>query len=273
MKIIFNKNNRMRLKVALLLSIVIQTISLSQSVQFTYSQNKNIVRKEVDIDKKEFSINGDSIVCKGKTVEYAISSNETARWSNGTNGVKASYTITRDTVIKAVITNKYDCDYEQTFSIKAADIPVKPVIQRSGDSLIVYNVSGHFEWYRNGQLFSVGLNFIRTSLTGDYTVRVTDTNGCDNTSDVFPFVITSTESSLGSDLNIFPNPTSGFLNIQYTGSKIEDFKFSLFASDGKEYPVSLDGFKIDISGYPNGVYHLICKTSNKNYRYKIVKIE
>lgn len=261
------------LNTTLLCFLIFTSEATSQSIRFYYSQSNNISRKEIDIDEKEFVIQGDTLACKGDVIEFNISINESARWSNGLFGNRASYTITKDTVIKATITNRYGCDYEEIKNITVVEPPIKPVIERFGDSLIVNNVSGDFEWFRNGQLFSVGLNYIRTSLAGDYTVRVTDNNGCNNTSDVFPFVITSAESSPSPQINIFPNPTSALINIHYTGSDFEDLKFSLFASDGKEYPVSLDGCKINISGYPNGVYHLICKTSSKNYRYKIVKID
>jgi hypothetical protein len=161
--------------------------SMAQSVHFSYSPNRNIVKKEVDIDKKEYKINGDSVVCKGKVVEYSISTNETARWSNGTNGAKASYTITRDTIIKAIVTNKYGCEHEQVRSIKAADLPVKPIITRNGNTLSVTNVTGNFEWYRNNQLFSVGLASINTTLEGNYIVKVINANGCENISDAFDF--------------------------------------------------------------------------------------
>ena len=48
-------------------------IAKSQSVNFQYSPNKLIIKKEIDLDKKDFQINGDTKVCKGKATEFMIS--------------------------------------------------------------------------------------------------------------------------------------------------------------------------------------------------------
>ncbi|MBK8854316.1 MAG: hypothetical protein IPN10_09485 [Saprospiraceae bacterium] len=93
-------------------------IAKSQSVNFQYSPNKLIIKKEIDLDKKDFQINGDTKVCKGKATEFMISTGDVARWSNGVIDIKASYTITSDTVIKAIVTNKYGCEFERTKFVK-----------------------------------------------------------------------------------------------------------------------------------------------------------
>ena len=59
--------------------------TFSQATQFQFSQNGIITSKQVEIDKKDFLINGDTIVCKGKVAEFTVSTGETARWSNGVN--------------------------------------------------------------------------------------------------------------------------------------------------------------------------------------------
>lgn len=183
----FNKVDMDKFFTLALLFFMQQLLCTAQSVNFKYSPNMNIVKKVVDIDKKVFGINGDSLICKGKAAEFTISTNESARWSNGTTGVKASFTIIRDTIIKAIVTNKYGCEFEQIKIIKAADLPVKPIIVRFGNTLSVNNVSGHFEWYRNNQLFSVGLPSINTTLEGNYTVKVINAKSCESVSDVFVF--------------------------------------------------------------------------------------
>lgn len=183
----------------------------SQSFQFQYGQNGIMKNKQIDIDKRDFVIVGSDIVCKGKSVEYIVSSNEMALWSNGFFGAKTIFTITKDTIINAVITNKYGCEYGQSIRVKAAELPLKPVIERFGDSLIVRNVTGQFEWYRNGQLFSVGLAFIRTDLGGTYSVKVKNTFGCENISD--PYVLSGNAeiNTLIDNLLVFPNPANGYI--------------------------------------------------------------
>lgn len=102
-----------------------------------------------------------------KNYEFIISNSELVVWSNGTNGVKASYLITCDIAIRAVLTNKYGFKFEQVKFVKAFDLPMKPVVSRMGDSLVVFNVNGNFEWCRNNPLFSFVLPSINTNLEGN----------------------------------------------------------------------------------------------------------
>jgi hypothetical protein len=196
------------IKVIFLTSIV---TNYSQSIQFQHAQNGILTNKRVDLNKKDFIIVGSDTVCKGIASEYSVSTNEAALWSNGVFGVKTTLTITKDTIIKAIITNKYGCEYVQSIRVEAAELPLKPVIERFGDSLIVKNVTGQFEWYRNGQLFSVGLSFIRTDLGGTYTVKVKNTFGCENISD--PYILSGNAeiNTLIDNLLIFPNPANRYI--------------------------------------------------------------
>lgn len=170
-----------------IISFSLTNTILSQSIQFQYSQNGILISKQIDLEKKDFVINGDTIVCKSKVAEFTVSTGETARWSNGVNGIKASYTITNDIIIKAIVTNKYGCEFEKTISVKAVDLPTKPVIVRNGNTLSVSNVTGNFEWFRNNQLYSVGSSSINPTLEGIYTVKVININRCENISDPFNF--------------------------------------------------------------------------------------
>lgn len=130
--------------------------SSSQSVVFKYSLNGNLVHKFIDVDQKVFIIIGESSICKGTSAEYSVSTNEFAKWSNGIFDKRVILKINRDTIINAFVINKYGCEYEQIKTVRAIDLPIKPIINRIGDSLIVTNVMGQFEWYRNSKLFSVG---------------------------------------------------------------------------------------------------------------------
>ncbi|MCC6816926.1 MAG: T9SS type A sorting domain-containing protein [Saprospiraceae bacterium] len=251
-----------------LIVFIFYNVCSAQSVSFNYSSNGNIVKKELDIDKKDYTISGDSIACKGKDIEYIISTNESAIWNNGVNGNKSKFTIIGDTLIKAIVTNKFGCQFEKVKDVKAVDLPPKPVITKLGDSLIVLNVNGEFEWYRNGTLFSVGLNFIRTSLNGSYTAKIINQFDCANLSD--PYLLTVTEESEQRSIVAFPNPTSGIL---YIDSKLSDnMSFLLFSLDGKRYDLKLLKNSLDISRFPNGVYILIVQSSNSRFQMKVMKI-
>lgn len=58
----FNKVDMDKFFTLALLFFMQQLLCTAQSVNFKYSPNMNIVKKVVDIDKKVFGINGDSLI-------------------------------------------------------------------------------------------------------------------------------------------------------------------------------------------------------------------
>ncbi|MCC6186102.1 MAG: PKD domain-containing protein, partial [Chitinophagaceae bacterium] len=76
-----------------------------------------------------------------------------------------------------------------------------------------------WQWYRNGILIpgATAATYM-PSLAGDYTVAVTDANGCANTSSIFPYIpngINDVFRSAGYQL--YPNPTKASTTLQGTG--------------------------------------------------------
>lgn len=271
MKLIPGQTNLIGLITMVFLSSI--NTSYSQSIQFQYGPNGILVNKQVDIDKRDFLIVGSDIVCTGKTAEYSVSSNETALWNNGVFGVKTTFTITKDTIIKAVITNKYGCEFGQSIKVKAAELPLKPIIERFGDSLIVKNVTGQFEWYRNGQLFSVGLNLIRTSIEGIYSVKITDGNGCENISDGFNFIISTTKEISTRIYELYPNPSVDKVWIKSNLNLLKDSSIKLFGIDGKELQIDYNDEYINISHLPNGYYIILIRNNYSNVSLPFIKVD
>ncbi|MCC6448845.1 MAG: T9SS type A sorting domain-containing protein [Chitinophagaceae bacterium] len=266
-------NTILKFNLQLACGIIILNNIQAQSIHFTHSANGSQIVKEIKADEKIFTIEGVDKVCKGEAFEWHISTNESAAWNNGTIGVKSVYTIVRDTLIKAVLKNEQDCEYVQTKFVQVLDLPQKPVIERKGDSLIVLNVTGQFEWYRDGQLFSIGLNYIRPDLEGQYTVKVKNAEGCENVSDGFQFIITSNNDLTLDKITLYPNPTSGFIQIVSSRLLSVEYKWSIFSSEGKKHSVLINNNKIDISMFSNGIYFLNCQKDGKSHYFKVVKVD
>lgn len=72
------------------------------------------------------------------------------------------------------------------------------------------------------------------------------------------------------DLRVFPNPVTGFLNIEISNSdKIETV--NVFSIDGKILKTSFINGKVDFSKLPKGAYILQVKSKEKVYTKKIIK--
>ncbi|RCW31945.1 putative secreted protein (Por secretion system target) [Marinilabilia salmonicolor] len=78
------------------------------------------------------------------------------------------------------------------------------------------------------------------------------------------------------EINIFPNPTAGDVNISFDGfSDIKDIQYSIFNAMGKMVAKgqinSLDSDKLPFSNLPRGVYILILKSNDDSKQWKIIK--
>lgn len=85
------------------------------------------------------------------------------------------------------------------------------------------------------------------------------------------------EEMFSNNLNVYPNPTTDFINIhnQGTGINLDDVTFSIYDLSGKQIPVEINKnnneIKIDLRELPVGSYILIAKTINFKASTQILK--
>lgn len=110
---------------------------------------------------------------------------------------------------------------------------------------------------------------------GFYTLTVTDDNGCDTsiTVEIENHLSLSENELYGA--KIFPNPVDQILTISPSAQDI-NFKVQLIDSRGrrvleiKNYNL-LNGMKIDMSSYEQGMYVLLFSNQSETFNYKLVK--
>ena len=132
-----------------------------------------------------------------------------------------------------------------------------------------------YEWFLNGITVSTS-DIFTPSQNGDYTLTVTDANGCTTTSDPVNVnnISTSVSSLLTKKLVIFPNPfkTATTINL-LDNSKLT--RISLYDPQGRkvrEFDHHIDSDKIIIEkgSLQNGVYLLIIETNNYISKSKLI---
>ena len=103
---------------------------------------------------------------------------------------------------------------------------------------------------------------------GDYTITVTDDNGC-----VVPmtFTVLSTVgigTNIADELTIYPNPTSGTVNIKLDG----DFAFTILDARGRLVisESTADNSTVDLSSFESGVYFIRIQRDNESVVRKIM---
>ena len=84
-------------------------------------------------------------------------------------------------------------------------------------------------------------------------------------------------SDAESNLNIYPNPTRGFVNISFISEEIDNFEIQmldpfgkLIIEENKKQFIGEYTKKIDLSNYPKGMYFLQIRTNDKFISRRII---
>ena len=136
---------------------------------------------------------------------------------------------------------------------------VAPVITKVGDSLKA-SLGINYQWMKNGvEILGANTQLFRPTSSANYSCKVTDNGGCEQTSNtiIFEFVVT------GEELKIYPNPANNKINLilysnnnTYTEVKIIDAVGKVCIS---KFYNSFTNEQIDVSFLKNGMYtaHII----------------
>jgi hypothetical protein len=152
--------------------------------------------------------------------------------------------------------------------------PAIPVITESA-GVLSSTAATTYQWFLNGQQIAGETNqSITPSQSGIYVVRITDSNGCvyqysTGYNYSFSTGIYSKEEEV--HFNIYPNPTTGEINIQdaYLSGK----KFDIFVYDavGRLIIQNKNLYQLNLSEFENGVYYITLKPENaKTINSKII---
>ena len=152
-------------------------------------------------------------------------------------------------------------------------LPTVPVLSYSYDSIIATDGYNNYDWSFNSNfLVSTGDDSVLVVLqNGNYTVTITDMNGCKNVS--LPFSYGSAEVFTFDNItfSLYPNPTNGIFQISNTNFVIGEVLLS--DASGKvveRLKVSKNNQKVDISHLPNGIYFAVLETAENRFVQKIV---
>jgi PKD repeat protein len=161
-----------------------------------------------------------------------------------------------------------------TQPIQVNALPATPTITLKGDTLVSSDTTGN-QWYLNTVIITGATqqNYIPTQ-NGDYTVTVTDNNGCSSTSSPYSLLSVGINTMYAGDfVNVFPNPantTVSFLQSSHSPNR------ELIITDvlGKEIfkaELSGDNSSVDVSKWNNGVYFYRVIKDKETLRGKFVK--
>jgi len=156
-------------------------------------------------------------------------------------------------------------------SIVENPLPLTPVVTYVFDSLIATSGYVNYDWELNSSPFiSTGADSVLVvTQNGDYSVIITDINGCINVSIPFSYGSANIENA-ESILTLYPNPTDGLITISGITSQTT---YALVDVTGKTLSSSTilnSNTKIDLSNLPNGIYFVRLEAAENRFVQKIV---
>jgi hypothetical protein len=90
-------------------------------------------------------------------------------------------------------------------------------------------------------------------------------------------VVGTSESKVSNDMQIFPNPANGLLNIGFRQPLLQRAQLSLFNMHGREVMNrvydNIDGnVQLDVSDLAGGMYIVVVRTDNQIFTGKLTKL-
>ena len=181
---------------------------------------------------------GSSVICSGDSVVLTGTSSGSVQyqWYNngaaisGANGLQFTALQSGNYTLEAG--NACGVSLSNIVPVTVNALPVTPQISQSNDTL--FTDPGYtYVWYNNGVVMN-GANdpYLVIAANGNYSVMITNTNGCTNTSIVYPVTNTGlSESGMAMQGTVYPNPSSG--QFDYLSAENGMARFSLFTADGR----------------------------------------
>jgi len=203
-------------------------------------------------------------VCEGETVSLNAGAGFSSyAWSTGATG--QSIIVTQTGTYSVVVTNANGCTDLDAITVFVNPAPVVDLgpdfVLYIGETATLDAGTGISQTY----LWSDGSTEQTLTISdgGSYSVTVTSTNGCTSTDQVF---VTSEpnavhETSLAGKLNLFPNPTSGWVNLEFSEFEAGDYTIGIYDVTGRlllsqsiDLQAAAQTAQLDLNHFPKGTY-------------------
>lgn len=155
--------------------------------------------------------------------------------------------------------------------------PVRPTITWNGAELSVSQGYSSYQWIlSNSALTGANQYFYRPLSAGNYRVRVTNAGGCADTSLVYNLLVTGLTTitpELGT-VQIFPNPASDQIMLEFSKTPVSDMRVRLLSNDGRPVKSLVTRQKqqwIPIATLPAGMYYVEVGNGKHKAVLKILK--
>jgi hypothetical protein len=214
-------------------------------------------------------VNGPLEFCEGGSVTLSVEpagAFNTFLWNNGPS--TGSILVTESGTYAIQVIDLNNCLNSVTLSnpiVVTVWNPTPEVVQNGGVLQVINGPFATYQWFRNGSpLPGAVAGSLSPDLSGNYTVQVTDANGCTGISSNFEFTFVGISENNGPySLNIYPNPSNGQFTVEADLGGSTDVTLIVKDVLGRQLmqPERIEGASsfrrsFDISHLTNGVYYV-----------------
>jgi hypothetical protein len=161
-----------------------------------------------------------------------------------------------------------------TIEISLLSAPDKPILNReqNQDSLFT-NLLGHYtyNWYHNNTLLNDTTSYLILHDTGNFFLKITNSNNCINYSDTINVATLGIDNLLFNNIKLYPNPTNGVFIVDVINS---EYSFAIKDITGKvnnKGELKLGINQIDIRHLSDGIYFITIYNNEQSITYKLLK--
>lgn len=198
---------------------------------------------------------GTSKICNSDSLTLTASAGASYQWLRDDTAISGAhsnaYTVYDANHYSVIVTSANGCADTSAMDTVIVHPTPAPVITVSGRVLSTGTYAS-YQWNRNGAPITGAVNQVYTIVidSGNYTVTVTDTNGCTGTSAVYSPPTAAPNVHANDIVGLYPNPTNGMVYINAT----QKIQVSITTMDGRQMGVYNGPGQIDLGRYPNGIY-------------------
>jgi subtilisin family serine protease len=230
-----------------------------------YSNEAEIKIKQDTMLNFNISLLGKSVICNNDSLLLSVINIAGANylWSNGINSNEIW--VKEQGAYSCMILKPSGCvQNSQTVFVQSDQNVLPQIYYNQNSNLLISSFESGNQWFLNDTLIlNANLSTYAPLLSGVYTVKVINANGCVVKSTGFYLLKLGIGDNLKSQLKIYPNPTND--KIYINGVNKEEL-VKIYDIQGKliESITIYNDAEIDLSKYDKGVY--LIKINGINYR-------
>jgi hypothetical protein len=220
-------------------------------------------------------------ICAGSAVGLnAATTASIVNWNNGATGTLISASPLLTTVYTATVTDGNGCVKTGSVNVNVNPKPVVTIATTSsmictGDEVVLTTstTATSYTWNTGATTSSI---ITTPTVATNYSVNVTNANGCIGNASILIIVNPCTgieENKDFASINIYPNPSTGILNIALPTSLSQNSTLEIYDALGKlviKQAMLNETTSINISNLDNGIY--LFKILNNSNLVKIGKL-